>query len=118
MSPPGASVNSASASRWRRGLAAVSDYLPALPLALTRQTLRSQVNRAEMMLIESKARAAGMSVGNCVRSLLGLPERTAGRPTRVQMEAEQDHAWQVLQSPGVDPAPFFPGDESWLDEYK
>ena len=29
MSPPGASVNSASASRWRRGLAAVSDYLSA-----------------------------------------------------------------------------------------
>jgi len=71
-----------------------------------------------MMLIESKARAAGMSVGNYVRSLLGLPERTAGRPTRAQMEAEQDQAWQLLQSMGTDPAPFFPADESWLDEYQ
>ena len=89
-----------------------------LPLALTRQTLRAQVNRAEMMLIESKAKAAGMSVGNYLRSLLGLPERSAGRPTRAQMEAEQDHAWQTLQSMGVDPAPLFPADESWLDEYR
>jgi hypothetical protein len=31
---------------------------PTLPLALTRQTVRAQVNRAEMMLIELKARAA------------------------------------------------------------
>jgi hypothetical protein len=89
-----------------------------LPLALTHQTLRAQVNRAEVMLIESKARAAGLSVGNYVRSLLGLPERSAGRPTRAQMEAEQDGAWQILQSLGIDPAPFFPADESWLDEYK
>jgi hypothetical protein len=88
-----------------------------LPLALTRQTLRALVNRAEMMLIESKARAAGLSVGNFVRSLLGLPE-PAGRPTRTQMEAEQDHVWQVLQSMGIDPAPFFSADESWLEEYK
>lgn len=89
-----------------------------LPLALTRQTLRAQVNRAEMMLIESKAKAAGLSVGNYVRSLLGLPERSAGRPTRAQMEAEQDHAWQVLKSIGIDPAPMFPADESWLDDYR
>ena len=94
------------------------DMPTALPLALTRQTLRSQVNRAEMMFIESKAKAAGLSVGNYVRSLLGLPERAAGRPTRTQMEAEQDHAWQLLQSMGIDPAPFFPADESWLDEYR
>jgi hypothetical protein len=48
-----------------------------LPLAFTREALRAQVNRAEMMLIESQARAAGLSVGNYVRSLLGLPERAA-----------------------------------------
>jgi hypothetical protein len=91
---------------------------PTLPLGLTRQTLRAQVNRAEMMLIESKARSAGMSVGNYVRSLLELPERSAGRPTRAQMEAEQDQAWQVLTSIGLDPAPFFPEDETWLDGYQ
>jgi len=71
-----------------------------------------------MMLIESKAKAAGLSVANYVRSLLGLPERSAGRPTRAQMEGEQDRAWQVLQSLGLDPAPFFPADESWLDDYQ
>jgi hypothetical protein len=70
-----------------------------------------------MMLIESKARAAGMSVGKYVRSQLGLPERAAGRPPRAQMEAEQDHVWQVLKSIGIDPAPLFPADESWLDKY-
>ena len=59
-----------------------------------------------------------MSVGNDVRSLLGLPERTAGRPTCAQMEAGQEHAWQVLQSLGIDPAPFFPADERWLDGYR
>ncbi|MCL5097132.1 MAG: hypothetical protein M1608_06330 [Candidatus Omnitrophica bacterium] len=53
-----------------------------------------------------------------VRSLLGLPERAAGRPTRTQMEAEHDLAWQVLQSMGMGPSPFFPADESWLDEYQ
>ncbi len=53
-------------------------YAPTLPLALTRQTIRAQVNRAEMMLIESKAQAAGLSVANYIRSLLGLPERSAG----------------------------------------
>lgn len=89
-----------------------------LPLALIRQTLRAQVNRAEMMLIDSKAKAASMSVGNYIRSLLGLPERSAGRPTRAHMEAEQDQAWQILQSMGIDPTPFFPSDESWLDDYK
>lgn len=96
----------------------IVEMATTLPQALTRQTLRAQVNRAEMMLIESRARAAGLSVGNYVRSLLGLPERSAGRPTRALMEAEQDHAWQVLKSMGIEPAPFFPADESWLDDYQ
>ena len=90
----------------------------ALPLALTRRALRTNVDHAEMMLIESNAKAASMSVGNYVRSALGLPERFVGRPTRAQMEEEQDRAWQVLQSLGLDPAPFFPADESWLDDYR
>ncbi len=34
-----------------------------LPAAMTRQTLRTQIDRAETMLIESKAKAAGLSVG-------------------------------------------------------
>ncbi len=93
------------------------DMPTMLPLALTRVTLHTQANRAEMMLVESKAKAAGLSVGNYVRSMLGLPERAAGRPTRAQMEAAQDHAWQLFQSMGIDPAQFFPADESWLDEY-
>ncbi len=88
-----------------------------LPQALVRHTLRAQVNHAEMMLIESQAKAAGQSVGNYVRSALGLPERSPGRGTRDQMDDEQDRAWEILKSIGVDPAPFFPEDDSWLDDY-
>ena len=89
-----------------------------VPMALTRQRVVLQVNRAEMMLIESKAKEAGMSVANYFRSLAGLPPVSAGRPTRTQMEGEQDRAWEILQSMGIDPAPFFPADESWLDGYR
>jgi hypothetical protein len=89
-----------------------------VPMALTRQRVVLQVTRAEMMLIESKAKEAGMTVPNYFRSLAGLPLLSAGRPTRVQMEEEQDRAWEILQSMGIDPAPFFPTDESWLDDYK
>ena len=89
-----------------------------VPIALTRQRVVLQVNRAEIMLIESKAKEAGMSVANYFRSLAGLPPVSAGRPTRAQMEEEQDRAWEILHSMGIDPAPFFPADESWLDEYR
>ena len=37
-------------------------------------------------------RSVRVTVGSYIWSLLGLPERSAGRPTRAQMEAEQDHA--------------------------
>lgn len=56
------------------------DMPTALPLALTRQTLRTQADRAEMLLIESKAKAAAMSVNNYVRSLPG-PSGKLRRPT-------------------------------------
>jgi hypothetical protein len=59
-----------------------------------------------------------MTVPNYFRSLAGLPPLSAGRPTRAQMEEEQDRAWELLQGMGIDPAPFFPADESWLDEYQ
>src|SRR5579872_2788787 len=116
--PTGGRRRCGDAGMWARGGAMIVEMATTLPQALTRQTLRAQVNRAEMMLIESKARASGLSVGNYVRSLLGLPERSAGRPTRAQMEAEQDHAWQTLKTVGIDPASFFPADESWLDDYQ
>jgi hypothetical protein len=90
---------------------------PTVPMALTRQRVVLQVTRAEMLMIESKAKEAGMTVSNYFRSLAGLPPLSAGRPTRAQMEEEQDRAWELLQSMGIDPAPFFPADESWLDEY-
>lgn len=89
-----------------------------LPIALTRQQLRCQVNRAEMMLIEAKARAEGKSVANYVRSKLGLPDRIAGRPTLTQLEAEQDQAWEILRSLGLDPTVHFPPDDDWMDAYR
>jgi hypothetical protein len=94
------------------------DVPSALPPGLVRQSLRFQVNRAEMMFIEAKARESGMSVANYVRAKLGFPERGAGRPTRAQLEQEQDQAWQLLVSIGVDPKQYFPDDESWLDSYR
>lgn len=42
----------------------------------------------------------------------------ARRLTHAQMEADQDHARQVLQFIGIDPAPFFTADESWVDDYE
>lgn len=89
-----------------------------LPVALGRQQLRCQVNRAELMLIEAKAREEGKSVANYVRSRLGLPERNAGRPTLTQLEAEQDQAWEILRGLGLDPADYFPVDDTWMTAYR
>jgi hypothetical protein len=79
-----------------------------VPMALTRQRVVLQVNRAEMMLIESKAKEAGMTVTNYFRSLAGLPLLTAGRATRAQMEEEQDRAWEILKSMGIRPHAVLP----------
>lgn len=87
-------------------------------MALIRQPLRCQVNRAEMMLIEAKAREEGRSVANYVRSRLGLPDRNAGRPTVGQLEVEQDQAWEILRSLGLDPAAYFPPDDTWMGAYR
>lgn len=46
------------------------------------------------------------------------PARTAGRPARSQLEAEQDQAREILRGLGVDPAAHFPPDEAWLDDYR
>jgi hypothetical protein len=59
------------------------DMPTTVPMALTRQRVVLQVNRAEMMLIESKAKEAGMTVPNYFRSLAGLPRyQQADRPAR------------------------------------
>jgi len=89
-----------------------------LPMGLARETTRFQTNHAERRLIEAKAREAGKSVGNYVRAALGLPERAAGRPTVEQLEAEQDQAWEILRNLGLDPAGYFPSDDSWLEDYR
>jgi hypothetical protein len=94
------------------------DMPSVLPVALGRQQLRCQVNRAEMMLIEARAREEGKSVANYVRSRLGLPERNAGRLTAGQLEAEQDQAWEILRSLGLDPAAYFPPDDAWMAAYR
>jgi len=53
-----------------------------------------------------------MTVANYFQSLAGLPPLSSGRLTRAQMEEEQDRAWEILQSMGINPAPSFPADES------
>jgi hypothetical protein len=57
---------------------------------------------------DAKARAEGKSVANYVRSRLGLPDRDAGRPTVSQLEVEQDQAWEILRSLGLEPTAYFP----------
>lgn len=94
------------------------DMPSVLPAALGRQQLRCQVNRAEMMLIEARAREEGKSVANYIRSRLGLPERNAGRLTVGQLEAEQDQAWEILRSLGLNPADYFPADDTWIATYR
>ena len=89
-----------------------------VPLALARERIFMYANHAEAMLLQSKANAAGVSVSNYLRSLAGLPPMAMGRPTREDMEKEQDRAWEILKSMGVDPAPLLPEDESWLDAYR
>jgi hypothetical protein len=89
-----------------------------LPMALARPTVRFQVNHAEMKFLEAKAHEDGKSLANYVRDRLGLPERSQGRPTVDQLEAEQDQAWQILQDIGLDPAQYFPPDDAWLDDYR
>ncbi len=87
-------------------------------MALVRQPLRCWVNRAEMMLIEARAREEGKSVANYVRSKLGLPDRNAGRPTVAQLEVEQDQAWEMLRNLGLDPTAYFPPDDAWIEAYR
>jgi len=89
-----------------------------LPMGLARETIRFQVNHAERRLLEAKAREAGMSVANYLRTRVGLPERQAGRPMVEQLDAEQDQAWEILRGLGLDPAGYFPADDSWLDDYR
>lgn len=89
-----------------------------LPMGLARQTIRLHVNHAEMRLLEAKAMKEGKSVQNYIRAALGLPDRNPGRLTREQLEQEQDQAWQILTDLGLDPAHFFPPDDSWLDSYR
>jgi hypothetical protein len=83
-----------------------------------RFALARRFNHAERKLIEAKAREAGMSVANYLRTCAGLPERTSGRPTVEQLEAEQDQAWEILRGLELDPAGYFPADDSWLDDYR
>jgi hypothetical protein len=83
-------------------------------MALIRHLLRCQVNRAEMMLIEARAREEGKSVANYVRSRLGLPDRNAGRPTVGQLKVEQDQAWEILRGLLLDPAAYCPPDDTWM----
>ncbi len=88
-----------------------------LPLALVREVERVHLNRAEQLLIRKKAALAGLSVSNYLRSLAGLPERPAGRPTAEQLGREADDAWDILRELGEDPKAFFPATDEWTEEY-
>ena len=63
-----------------------------LPRALARETQHVQLSHAEKKKLSKLARDAGLSPSNYFRSLIGLPERSPGRPTIEQLEREQDQA--------------------------
>jgi hypothetical protein len=90
----------------------------ALPRALARETEHVQLSHAEKMKLRKLARDAGLSPSNYLRSFIGLPGRSPGRPTIEQLEREQDQAWEILKNLGEDPAEYFPPNDDWLDEYK
>ena len=90
----------------------------AATTALARKTQHVQICNAEKKKLSKLARDAGLSPSNYLRSFIGLPERSPGRPTIEQLEREQDQAWEILKSLGEDPAGYFPPDDSWMDEYK
>ena len=89
-----------------------------LPHALTRVTLTLQVSLAEQMKLKKEALAAGMSLGNYLRTGRGLPERSPGRPTVEDLEREADEAWNMLKELGEDPEKYFPDSDDWMEDYR
>jgi len=87
-----------------------------LPQALLREFERVQLDHAERKKLKKLAWDAHMSPSNYLRSLIGLPERSPGRPTVEELEREADEAWNILKELGEDPQAYFPADDSWLNE--
>ena len=101
---------------WSYG--ACDDGNMPLPRALARETEHVQLSHAEKMKLRKLARDAGLSPSNYLRSFIGLPGRSPGRPTIEQLEREQDQAWEILKNLGEDPAEYFPPNDNWLDDYR
>ena len=101
----------------RRGHGVCDDGGMPLPQALMRVTITFQASVTEQLTLKKAARAAGMSVGNYLRTGRGLPERPAGRLSIEALERESDEAWNALKELGEDPKAYFPPDDSWMDDY-
>ena len=87
-----------------------------LPRALARETVTFQASHTEVLDLKNRARAAGMSLGNFLRTGRGLPKRQAGRPGIEDLERESDWAWNKLKELGEKPEEYFPPDDSWMNE--
>ena len=89
-----------------------------LPRALARETVTFQASHTEVLDLKKRARAAGMSLGNYLRTGRGLPERQAGRPGIEDLERESDWAWNKLQGAWGEARGVLPAGHSWMDEYR
>ena len=90
----------------------------ALPQALNREFERVQMNHAERKQLKKLAWEARLSPSNYIRSLLGWPERSPGRPSIEQLERESDEAWEILKALGEKPEAYFPATDDWMKEYR
>lgn len=79
-----------------------------MPHGLDRRVLRVTLNVAELLDVEARARAAGLTVNNYVRTRLGLPERGVGRLSDEERHREEDDAWERLERLGFNPHDYLP----------
>lgn len=79
-----------------------------MPHGLDRRVLRVTLNVAEMLDLEARAREAGQSVNNYVRTRLGLMERNVGKPSEGERHREEDDAWERLERLGLNARDLLP----------
>ena len=79
-----------------------------MPHGLDRRVLRVTLNVAEMLGVEARAREAGLSVNNYVRTRVGLTERSVGNLSEDERHREEDDAWERLERLGLNPRDYLP----------
>jgi hypothetical protein len=79
--------------------------------ALERKAITFRVNLAEYLELETRARHAGLTVPNYIRTQLGFQVRWSSNLGSEERDREEDDAWERLRRLGLDPMAYFPRDE-------